>query len=81
MFGAFAKTPNIGLSLSSPLLADDQRPTTNDDSGGADRDRTGDPLVANQVLSQLSYSPLPVVSYQLSVPSSATDNWQLATGN
>jgi hypothetical protein len=26
--------------------------------GGADRDRTGDPLVANQVLSQLSYSPL-----------------------
>ena len=26
-------------------------------SGGADRDRTDDPLVANQVLSQLSYSP------------------------
>ena len=26
--------------------------------GGADRDRTGDPLVANQVLSQLSYSPI-----------------------
>jgi hypothetical protein len=25
--------------------------------GGADRDRTDDPLVANQVLSQLSYSP------------------------
>ena len=25
---------------------------------GADRDRTGDPLVANQVLSQLSYRPL-----------------------
>ena len=25
--------------------------------GGAGRDRTGDPLVANQVLSQLSYSP------------------------
>jgi hypothetical protein len=24
---------------------------------GADRDRTGDPLVANQVLSQLSYRP------------------------
>ena len=32
--------------------------------GGADRDRTGDPLVANQVLSQLSYSPLPVISCQ-----------------
>ena len=27
-------------------------------SGGADRVRTGDPLVANQVLSQLSYSPV-----------------------
>ena len=26
-------------------------------AGGADRARTGDPLVANQVLSQLSYSP------------------------
>ena len=26
--------------------------------GGASRDRTGDPLVANQVLSQLSYDPL-----------------------
>jgi hypothetical protein len=30
---------------------------TNRNLGGADRDRTGDPLVANQVLSQLSYSP------------------------
>jgi hypothetical protein len=30
--------------------------------GGADRDRTGDPLVANQVLSQLSYSPFLVAS-------------------
>ena len=28
-------------------------------SGGADRDRTGDPLLAKQVLSQLSYSPEP----------------------
>ena len=26
-------------------------------NGGADRDRTGDPLLAKQVLSQLSYSP------------------------
>ena len=26
-------------------------------TGGADRDRTGDPRVANAVLSQLSYSP------------------------
>ena len=28
------------------------------DSGGADRARTGDPLLAKQVLSQLSYTPL-----------------------
>ncbi len=27
------------------------------DTGGADRDRTGDPLLAKQVLSQLSYGP------------------------
>jgi hypothetical protein len=26
--------------------------------GGAERDRTADPLLAKQVLSQLSYSPL-----------------------
>ena len=26
-------------------------------AGGADRDRTGDPLLAKQVLSQLSYGP------------------------
>ena len=30
--------------------------------GGAERDRTADPLVANQVLSQLSYSPLPCIN-------------------
>ena len=29
-----------------------------DSDGGADRDRTGDPLLAKQVLSQLSYSPV-----------------------
>jgi hypothetical protein len=28
--------------------------------GGASRDRTDDPLVANQVLSQLSYGPVPI---------------------
>ena len=27
-------------------------------TGGADRDRTDDPLLAKQVLSQLSYSPI-----------------------
>ena len=39
-------------------------------SGGADRDRTGGLLVANQALSQLSYSPIPqwsVVSCRWSV--------------
>ena len=30
---------------------------TLEEFGGADRDRTGDPLLAKQVLSQLSYSP------------------------
>jgi hypothetical protein len=29
-------------------------------AGGADRDRTDDPLLAKQVLSQLSYSPFVV---------------------
>src|SRR5271165_5431701 len=37
--------------------------------GGAERDRTADPLVANQVLSQLSYSPMSVVSCQYPVVS------------
>ena len=35
--------------------------------GGADRDRTGDPLLAKQVLSQLSYAPVTVVRLQSSV--------------
>jgi hypothetical protein len=46
-----------------PPQASDCQPTANDDdddefSGGADRDRTGGLLVANQALSQLSYSPM-----------------------
>jgi hypothetical protein len=43
--------------------------------GGADRDRTGGLLVANQALSQLSYSPLtqlPVPSCQLPVKTTGT---------
>ena len=32
-------------------------------TGGADRDRTDDPLLAKQVLSQLSYSPVINPSY------------------
>ena len=34
--------------------------------GGAERDRTVDPLLAKQVLSQLSYSPMP--NYNARVP-------------
>jgi hypothetical protein len=50
-------------------LANDGRPTTNDGfSGGADRDRTGGLLVANQALSQLSYSPK-IIGSQLSAVS------------
>jgi hypothetical protein len=30
---------------------------TKEKCGGRDRDRTGDPLLAKQVLSQLSYTP------------------------
>ena len=38
-----------------------RRDWNTEELGGADRDRTGDPLLAKQVLSQLSYSPLTVV--------------------
>ena len=53
---------------------------TDDDVGGADRDRTGGLLVANQALSQLSYSPLTAVaSFQL--PVASRTYWELAAGN
>jgi hypothetical protein len=39
---------------SSPLSIQ----TNKEKFGGADRDRTDDPLLAKQVLSQLSYSPM-----------------------
>jgi hypothetical protein len=46
------------LYRNAMAFTNDARPTTNDGfSGGADRDRTGGLLVANQALSQLSYSP------------------------
>jgi hypothetical protein len=62
--------PNLGqLSVASiqlPVILTGPHSTDHSIriSGGADRDRTGDPLVANQVLSQLSYSPLSVASCQ-----------------
>ena len=34
--------------------------TSSSDHGGAERDRTVDPLLAKQVLSQLSYSPMSI---------------------
>ena len=59
-----ALAPNIGLAGALARGAPS--------FGGADRDRTGDPLLAKQVLSQLSYSPLnAVVSCQLSVVSTS----------
>jgi hypothetical protein len=42
-----------GVRPHAPPQSPDQPPKV----GGADRDRTGDPLLAKQVLSQLSYSP------------------------
>ena len=47
---AIRRSPSLTLFLSSILR-----------SGGADRDRTGDLLLAKQALSQLSYSPFDVV--------------------
>ena len=51
-----ALTPPIALRYRNAIVG--VRPPEGDAVGGAGRDRTGDPLVANQVLSQLSYSPL-----------------------
>ena len=44
------------FNLASRSLDSPKRPLAK--LGGADRDRTGDPLLAKQVLSQLSYSPI-----------------------
>ena len=41
-----------------PVLRSALEKDCKEEIGGADRDRTGDPLLAKQVLSQLSYSPL-----------------------
>jgi hypothetical protein len=54
IFGAF-----IGMTevVPFPFVLDDRI------SGGADRDRTGGLLVANQALSQLSYSPNSAIGF------------------
>ena len=48
------KSANLVLSLVDQLASF----STPNHDGGAGRDRTDDPLLAKQVLSQLSYSPL-----------------------
>jgi hypothetical protein len=72
-------TSNSKLKLMSNIELDffrsqegllfDARRSAKFQNGGADRDRTGGLLVANQALSQLSYSPneLSTISYQPSV--------------
>jgi hypothetical protein len=47
----------VPFIIQSGTLAQDDK----SEDGGADRDRTGGLLVANQALSQLSYSPFLVV--------------------
>jgi hypothetical protein len=48
--------PSLKLRRGSLWLAEPNHVRAK--AGGADRDRTGDPLLAKQVLSQLSYSPV-----------------------
>ena len=59
-----ALTPNVGLvgSCRENQVLRARAPAPHE-GGGADRDRTGGLLVANQALSQLSYSPMnPAIS-------------------
>ena len=48
-----------GLTVSH-ALASSRASRSGGKAGGASRDRTGDLLVANQALSQLSYGPSPI---------------------
>ena len=64
-----SNSPN-SLALSSPIV------------GGADRIRTGDPLLAKQVLSQLSYSPIQIPGLRCQVSALLMpDPCQLASEN
>ena len=49
-------TPRLSSACSNQLS---YRPMVISNSGGGERDRTDDPLLAKQVLSQLSYAPKP----------------------
>ena len=53
----FKEHPNKGIGYNSQIDSEPVAAHWNRQIGGADRARTGDLLVANQVLSQLSYSP------------------------
>ena len=55
--GASPISVNPCSTPAAPVRTWGTRPV-NLELGGADRDRTGDPLLAKQVLSQLSYSPI-----------------------
>ena len=54
--------PGRPVSKSASLSRNGVDWETVNESGGAERDRTADPLLAKQVLSQLSYSPVFQVS-------------------
>ena len=67
LFGTFVSLPsgmNFGLPSEQPRVVKAGLP-----AGGDDGIRTHDPLLAGQVLSQLSYTPIPrVFSFQGSLP-------------
>ena len=55
------------------LAASARQSSTLSKIGGAERDRTADPLLAKQVLSQLSYSPIQLDNQQIA-PSARQHN-------
>ena len=65
------RTSDLHIVPKPSRLLDKQNPANRvidgvDSLSGADRDRTGDPLLAKQVLSQLSYRPEGTTSLQVS---------------
>ena len=58
--GSISATQRLNLKQTSLMLHVEHANRVG--YGGAERDRTVDPLLAKQVLSQLSYSPLMVIT-------------------